>query len=161
MIPVRDKSRVCPIGHSNRPIKDFIGLLWTNQVTKVIDVRTLPRSLHHPQFNLDSLPAPLAVAGIDYLHMPGLGACVKHTSTGRTPCGISLRSVAKRDYMQSADFAENVDRVVELTRSRRCALMCAEAVPWRFLRSMIDHPPRRTGSLGGSSVADKPDQLDS
>lgn len=128
---------VCTIGHSNRPIEDFIGLLWSNEITKVIDVRTMPRSRHNPQFNLDALPASLAAAGIDYAHMPGLGG-LRHAHAGSQNTGwhnASFRGYA--DYMQSADFAENVDQVVALARSQRCALMCAESLPWRCHRSMI------------------------
>ncbi|MDQ2734932.1 MAG: DUF488 domain-containing protein [Pseudomonadota bacterium] len=128
---------VCTIGHSNRPIEDFIGLLWANEVAQVIDVRTIPRSRHNPQFNFDTLPATLTALGIDYLHMPGLGG-LRHARADSPNTGwhnASFRGYA--DYMQSADFAENVDRVVALASAQRCVLMCAEAVPWRCHRSMI------------------------
>ncbi len=131
------ESIVCTIGHSNRPIEDFIGLLWANEVARVLDVRTIPRSRHNPQFNLDSLQASLVAAGIAYTHMSALGglrpAQADSVNTGwHNP---SFRGYA--DYMQSADFAASVDQVVELARAQRCALMCAEAVPWRCHRSMI------------------------
>jgi uncharacterized protein (DUF488 family) len=41
------------------------------------------------------------------------------------------------DYMQSSEFRDNVEQVAELARAERCALMCAEAVPWRCHRSLI------------------------
>jgi uncharacterized protein (DUF488 family) len=125
------------VGHSNRTIEDFIGLLWSNEVAEVIDVRPLARSRHNPQFNLDQLPVSLAAAGIHYLHMAGLGG-LRHTHADSLNVGwhnVSFRGYA--DYMQSAEFAENVDRLVELARSRQCVLMCAEAVPWRCHRSLI------------------------
>ena len=128
---------VCTIGHSNRPIEDFIGLLRDNEVDLVVDVRTIPRSRHNPQFNLEVLPATLAAAGMDYTHMPGLGG-LRHAHADSPNGGwhnASFRGYA--DYMQTADFAENVDSLVALARSQRCALMCAEAVPWRCHRSMI------------------------
>ena len=131
------ESMVCTIGHSNRSIEDFIGLLWLNEVAKVIDVRTIPRSRHNPQFNLDALPASLALAGIDYIHMPGLGG-LRHVHLDSPNMGwhkASFRGYA--DYMQTAEFSENVDQVVKLARTQRCALMCAEAVPWRCHRCMI------------------------
>ncbi|MEO8524892.1 MAG: DUF488 domain-containing protein [Caldimonas sp.] len=140
-VPIRGTSMrdvmVCTIGHSNHPIEDFIGLLWTNEVAQVIDVRTIPRSRHNPQFNLDALAVSLPAAGIDYLHMPGLGG-LRHARADSPNTGwhnASFRGYA--DYMQSADFAENIDRVVALAPAKRCALMCAEAVPWRCHRSMI------------------------
>lgn len=39
--------------------------------------------------------------------------------------------------MQSQEFGDNVQFVAELAGVERCALMCAEAVPWRCHRSMI------------------------
>ena len=128
---------VFTIGHSSRTIEDFIGLLWSNEVAEVIDVRTIPRSRRDPQFNLETLPGSLAVARIDYSRMAGLGG-LRRARTDSPNIGwhnASFRGYA--DYMQSTEFAANVDAVVALARSRQCALMCAEAVPWRCHRSLI------------------------
>jgi uncharacterized protein (DUF488 family) len=54
---------VCTIGHSNRPIKVFLDLLTAKEIARVVDVRTVPRSRHNPQFNRDALPASLAALG--------------------------------------------------------------------------------------------------
>lgn len=132
-----DAPLVCTIGHSNRTLEDFIALLRTNEVARVLDVRTVPRSRHNPQFNRDELPASLAAAGIAYTHVPGLGG-LRHTRVDSPNTGwnnLSFRGYA--DYMQSAEFAENVQYVAELAYKERCVLMCAEAVPWRCHRSMI------------------------
>lgn len=128
---------ICTIGHSNLPIEDFIGLLWSNEVSQVIDVRTMPRSRHNPQFNADTLAASLAAAGIDYLHMAGLGG-LRPTHVGSPNGGwhnASFRGYA--DYMQTAAFAENIEQLVALAHPQRCALMCAEVLPWRCHRSLI------------------------
>jgi uncharacterized protein (DUF488 family) len=128
---------ICTIGHSNRSIEDFIGLLWSNEVSQVIDVRTIPRSRHNPQFNADTLPASLAAAGIAYLHMAGLGG-LRHAHVASLNSGwhkASFRGYA--DYMQTAEFADNIDQLVALAQAQRCVLMCGEAVPWRCHRSMI------------------------
>lgn len=141
---------VFTIGHSSRTIEDFIGLLWSNEVAEVIDVRTIPRSRRDPQFNLETLPGSLAAAGIGYSHMSGLGG-LRHARADSPNIGwhnASFRGYA--DYMQSPEFAANVDAVVALARSRQCALMCAEAVPWRCHRSLIaDALLVRGGTLGG------------
>ncbi|MEO7254686.1 MAG: DUF488 domain-containing protein [Casimicrobium sp.] len=128
---------VCTIGHSNRTIGAFVDLLLANDVARVIDVRTIPRSRHNPQFNLDSLPQSLQAVGIAYEHRPGLGG-LRHalaTSANTGWRNASFRGYA--DYMQTDAFAENVDEVIRIARSERCALMCAEAVPWRCHRSLI------------------------
>jgi uncharacterized protein (DUF488 family) len=128
---------VCTIGHSNRPIEEFIDLLRQNEVECVLDIRTVPKSRHNPQFGQDLLPASLAEAGIAYRHIAGLGG-LRHARKDSLNTGwrnSSFRGYA--DYMQTPEFAENVEAVVELARTTRCVLMCAESVPWRCHRSMV------------------------
>lgn len=74
---------------------------------------------------------------IGYAHLPGLGG-LRHARADSLNTGwnnLSFRGYA--DYMQSPEFAENVQRVAELATMERCVLMCAEAVPWRCHRSLI------------------------
>lgn len=125
------------IGHSNRPIEEFIDLLRRHEVECVLDIRTVPKSRHNPQFAQDALPASLAQAGIGYRHIAALGGLRRPRPD--TPNGgwrnTSFRGYA--DYMQTPEFAENVDAVAELAEHTRVALMCAEAVPWRCHRSLV------------------------
>lgn len=128
---------VLTIGHSTRPLEDFIELLRAHRVTQLIDVRTVPRSRHNPQFNAESLPRALATAHIGYAHAAGLGG-FRHTSADSPNAGwrnLSFRGYA--DYMQTADFAADLTSLIELAQHDRVALMCAEAVPWRCHRSLI------------------------
>lgn len=128
---------VCTIGHSNRSIEDFIGLLRQNGIACLLDIRTVPKSRHNPQFGQDQLPASLAAAGIEYRYLRGLGG-LRHPRKDSPNGGwrnLSFRGYA--DYMQTAEFAANVDAVIELARDKSCALMCAEAVPWRCHRSLV------------------------
>lgn len=132
-----DDKLVCTIGHSNRPLETFLDLLRNNEITHVLDVRTVPRSRHNPQFSQEALPASLASAGIAYTHVPGLGG-LRHARADSVNTGwhnASFRGYA--DYMQTPEFAQQVDAVVELAGAERVVLMCAEAVPWRCHRSMI------------------------
>lgn len=132
-----DAKLVCTIGHSNRPLETFLDLLRSNDISHVLDVRTVPRSRHNPHFDADALPASLAANGIAYSHVPGLGG-LRHARADSANTGwhnLSFRGYA--DYMQTPEFAENIDSVVALARVKRCVLMCAEAVPWRCHRSLI------------------------
>ena len=129
--------RVLTIGHSTRPIEEFLELLSAHGVTQLVDVRTVPRSRHNPQFAAENLPGTLARANVGYAHAPGLGG-FRRSSPDSPNTGwrnLSFRGYA--DYMQSPDFAENLTSLIELSRSDRVALMCAEAVPWRCHRSLI------------------------
>ena len=128
---------VLTIGHSTRSIEEFLRLLKAHGVRRVIDVRTIPRSRHNPQFNRDTLSAALRRARIHYRHMPGLGG-LRHArpdSTNRGWRNASFRGYA--DYMQTATFTRNLDRCIDLAKRERVVLMCAEAVPWRCHRSLI------------------------
>jgi uncharacterized protein (DUF488 family) len=125
------------IGHSNRSIEEFLGILTGHGVELLVDVRTIPRSRYNPQFNLETLPGSLTAAGIEHLHVPGLGG-LRHPRKDSTNTGWrndSFRGYA--DYMQTAEFEQNLRDLLALEAGRRVAIMCAEAVPWRCHRSLI------------------------
>jgi len=100
-------------------------------------VRSVPRSRHNLQFNGDTLPAALDLAGIRYARATGLGGFrrARPESPNMGWRNASFRGFA--DYMQTAEFAENLAGLMELASHERVALKCAEAVPWRCHRSLI------------------------
>jgi len=128
---------VMTIGHSTRTLDEFIGLLQAYAITRVVDVRTIPRSWHNPQFNKDSLPDSLKKAGLSYVHMPRLGG-LRHAKPDSINMGwrnASFRGYA--DYMQTPEFEQNLEKLIQMAKQTRVAIMCAEAVPWRCHRSLI------------------------
>ncbi|QYM78607.1 DUF488 domain-containing protein [Horticoccus luteus] len=137
MDPVTVRPDVYTIGHSIRAIDEFISLLQAHGVTCLVDIRTVPRSRHNPQFNRDTLPLSLTEAHIGYRHCPALGG-LRRTSADSVNKGwrnTSFRGYA--DYMQTPEFAAAISRLIELSKHDRLALMCAEAVPWRCHRSLV------------------------
>lgn len=127
---------VLTIGHSNRPLAEFLEMLKAHAVDVLVDVRTVPRSRYNPQFNREVLPQSLAAEGIEYLHMPGLGG-LRHSHQDSRNTGwrnLSFRGYA--DYMQTAEFKDHVDALLRM-EGRHLAIMCAESVPWRCHRSLI------------------------
>lgn len=128
---------VLTLGHSTRPIEAFVELLRAHHVSQLIDVRTVPRSRHNPQFNTETLPGTLAAVNIGYAHAPGLGGFRRPTPDSPNAGWRNLSFRGYADYMQTADFAANLVGLIELARRDRVALMCAEAVPWRCHRSLI------------------------
>ena len=128
---------VLTIGHSTRAIEDFVRLLDTHGVKRLVDVRTVPRSRHNPQFNKDSLPKSLRSAGIAYTHMQALGG-LRHPRKDSTNLGwrnAGFRGFA--DYMQAPEFQQALENLIATAEKERVAIMCAEAVPWRCHRSLI------------------------
>jgi uncharacterized protein (DUF488 family) len=128
---------VFTIGHSTRSIEDFIALLKAHGVGRVVDVRTIPRSRHNPQFNRDRLSPALHRVRIHYRHMPGLGGLrrARPDSINLAWRNASFRGYA--DYMQTSQFTKALDICMALAKRERVVLMCAEAVPWRCHRSLI------------------------
>lgn len=125
------------VGHSNRRLPEFLDLLKAHGVELLVDVRTIPKSRHNPQFNRETLPRALQTAGIRYQHLPELGG-LRHTrkdSPNTAWKNLSFRGYA--DYMQTPEFTANLEALEELDRSGRVAIMCAESVPWRCHRSLI------------------------
>jgi uncharacterized protein (DUF488 family) len=125
------------IGHSTRALVAFVKLLKSEGVTMVIDIRTIPRSRHNPDYNIETLPESLKAVGIGYQHRPGLGG-LRHSRPNSLNLGWrnpSFRGFA--DYMQTPEFAENVAALINLAGKETVALMCAEAVPWRCHRSLL------------------------
>lgn len=131
------RAAVFTIGHSTRTLDEFIALLKAHAVQRLIDVRTVPRSRHNPQFNRDALPASLQAAGIAYSHDAGLGGfrSTREDSPNRGWRNDSFRGYA--DYMQTPEFAQHLADLIEQAKREQVVLMCAEAVPWRCHRSLI------------------------
>jgi uncharacterized protein (DUF488 family) len=128
---------ILTIGHSTRTLEEFFQLLEVYGVTLLVDVRTVPRSKHNPQFNKETLPTTLKHYGIKYIHMPEIGGLrhPKHDSVNTAWKNSGFRGYA--DYMQTPEFNVNLLKIVALARENRLALMCAEALPWRCHRNLI------------------------
>ncbi len=131
------------IGHSTRTIDEFLALVQESRVESVVDVRRLPGSKRHPQFDQDALASSLRTAGIAYHRAEGL--------TGRRPVSRdapfetnawwqnrSFHNYA--DHALSADFGQALDELRAEGRERRVTVMCSESVWWRCHRRIIaDH----------------------
>jgi len=125
------------IGHSTRTLNEFLDLLNVYSITLLVDVRTIPRSKHNPQFNKETLPVTLKSYGVKYIHMPEIGG-LRHPK--RDSVNIAWKNMGFRgyaDYMQTKEFTDNLLKITALERENCLALMCAEALPWRCHRSLI------------------------
>lgn len=126
------------VGHSTRPIADFIELLQGHSVSLLVDVRTLPRSRHNPQFNGTELAETLRVAGIRYLHCKNLGGLRRPTKDSINAGWRNKSFRGYADYMATEEFSRALDAVLAyIHQGERVALMCAEGAPFRCHRSLI------------------------
>lgn len=128
------------IGHSTRTLDELAALLSEAAVATVVDVRSIPRSRHNPQFNIETLPESLTRFGMGYQHLVELGGR-RHRARGAPPSpntywqNDSFRNYA--DYAMTAGFARGMEKLRELAGRSRCAIMCSEAVWWRCHRRII------------------------
>jgi uncharacterized protein (DUF488 family) len=128
---------VLTVGHSNRPLKEFLRLLQAHGVTLVADVRKMPSSRHNPQFGRDTLPSALLQAGIGYVHMPGLGGLRRRRPDSPNTGWKNASFQGYADYMLTPEFERSLQEILRRGGEGRVALLCAEAVPWRCHRSLI------------------------
>jgi uncharacterized protein (DUF488 family) len=128
------------IGHSTRSVAELVALLRQVSIELLVDVRSVPRSRTNPQFNAEALPQPLAVAGIRYRRLAGLGGLRGPRKDGTPSPNTLWRNEAFRnyaDYAATGAFRAGLDELVVLARDARCAIMCAEALWWRCHRRII------------------------
>jgi uncharacterized protein (DUF488 family) len=125
------------IGHSTHEIGAFIALLQAHGIETLTDIRTIPKSRHNPQYGQDALKASLGEHRIAYLYMEDLGGLrrARKDSPNGGWRNSSFRGYA--DYMQTEEFREALESLIETGQERRTAIMCAEAVPWRCHRSLV------------------------
>lgn len=131
---------VFTIGHSTRPLEAFVALLRKGGVSMVIDVRKMPRSRTNPQYNADVLPGHLEACQIGHRYIPQLGGFRGQAPQVAPDVNALWRNRSFHnyaDYALTPPFREGLEALLQLAETRRCAIMCAEAVWWRCHRRII------------------------
>lgn len=132
--------RYFTIGHSNRDLETFTGMLREAQIRLVADVRSFPRSRTNPQFNSDTLPEALAPLQIGYRHFPGLGGRRSSEPEVMPATNAYWQNQSFHNYADHAlgqSFQESFARLLTIGDKTRTVLMCSEAVWWRCHRRII------------------------
>ena len=125
------------IGHSTRPLDDFLGLLEREGVRSLVDVRTFPGSRRYPHFNREALAAALRERGVAYSHAPALGG--RRRPRPDSP-NVAWRNEGFRgyaDHMATPEFRAALSGLLDAAAATPTTVMCSEAVPWRCHRSLI------------------------
>jgi len=131
------KILVYTVGHSNRPIDEFLKLLKRNLVTLVADIRSIPGSGYNPQYNSVTLAHTLRINGIGYVRLEDLGG---YLSPARESPNDGLGDDhfrAYADYMLTDAFRRALEKFLDLARKETVAAMCSEAFPGRCHRQFF------------------------
>jgi uncharacterized protein (DUF488 family) len=126
------------VGHSNRDLGTFVGLLAGAGIGGVADVRRFPGSRLHPHFGAEALRESLAAAGIGYEHVAAMGGRRGRRAAGSPNDGWRVEAFnAFADHMATPEFVEALDALIRRAESSRTAILCSEALPWRCHRRLI------------------------
>jgi uncharacterized protein (DUF488 family) len=123
------------IGHSTHPIETFLGLLATNHVTAIGDVRSEPFSRRRPEYNREALNATLAAHGIAYVFLG--------RELGARPRDDAMYLDGRVHYRLLASaprFAAGIARLQEGAARFQVALLCAEGEPLNCHRTLLVAP---------------------
>jgi uncharacterized protein (DUF488 family) len=125
------------VGHGTRPIEEFLAILGTAGIRRVVDVRAMPGSRRHPQFGQDALAASLESRAVGYVWRKDLGG---RRAPRPDSAHVALRNDAFRgyaDHMQTEEFRSSVSWLIDTSRDAPTAIMCAESLWWRCHRRLI------------------------
>jgi uncharacterized protein (DUF488 family) len=137
---VSDLPPIFTIGHSTRSIAEFVDVLRSGPADLVVDVRTVPKSRHNPQYNEEVLGEELAPYQLGYTRIAGLGGL-----RGKSPeIASEINGLWRNqsfhnyaDYALSGEFTAALDELESIASERSAVIMCAEAVWWRCHRRII------------------------
>jgi uncharacterized protein (DUF488 family) len=133
------------IGHSTRPLDEFLALLAQHRIEAVADVRRFPASRRCPQYGRLELQASLERDQLDYRWLPTLGGRRRPVPDSPNTAWRNASFRGYADYMQTPEFAAGLEQLLDLARRLRTTLLCAESVWWRCHRSMIADALRARG----------------
>ncbi len=121
------------VGHSNHSIEKFINLLKSNNIDKIIELRSVPKSKYCPHFNKQQLIYELSINEISYLDMGKyLGGRPDDKSVLNMDNRIEENLIEKKDWYNNA-----VKQLIEISSKTNVAIMCSEENPNNCHRGYI------------------------
>jgi uncharacterized protein (DUF488 family) len=125
------------VGHSTRTAENFKEILVAHRIEILVDVRTFPGSRRYPQFNKSALSESLASADIVYQHEPRLGGRRTPRKDSHNTAWRNAQFRGYADHMETDEFDAGIKELLELARTSRTTVMCAESLWWKCHRSLI------------------------
>jgi uncharacterized protein (DUF488 family) len=126
---------IATIGYEKSSLEDFIATLLTSQVQVLVDVRQLPLS-RRKGFSKRALGEALNDAGIEYVHLKGLGDPKEGRDAAKAGNhGEFLRIFAA--HMKTKEFKAAIERVIPFAEGKKSCLMCYERDPEKCHRKLV------------------------
>ena len=131
------EKQIWTIGHSTKPLEEFLELLHTHAIEVLADVRRFPGSRKYPHFLKEAMEESLPESGIGYRHFPALGGRRKPENNSRNTVWRNKAFKGYADYMATDSFQEGLESLLETAAEKSTAMMCSEVLWWRCHRSLI------------------------
>jgi hypothetical protein len=113
------------IGHSNHALEICVELLKTHEIALIADVRSSPYARYAVHFAGPALARELAAHGIGYIYLG--------KELGGRPEGAQFYDdqghVLYSELAASPEFQRGLEKLLELARAHKTALLCAEEDP--------------------------------
>lgn len=122
-IPNQSEILIYTIGHSSRHLKEFVEILRTYNIEAIADVRRFPTSRKFPHFSREILQSLLSIFEIEYYWL------------GKELGGF--RSGGYEKYIDTPEFLDGINKLLNLARKKVVAIMCAESLWFRCHRRFI------------------------
>lgn len=127
---------VATIGYQGATVASFLQALTDVRIELLVDVRAVAGS-RLPGFSKTPLAANLRGAGIDYLHLPGLGTPAPGRAAARAGRHEEMRAIYL-EHLRTHEARAELEALADIIRSgRRVCLLCFEADPAHCHRSLV------------------------
>lgn len=127
-----DKKDLYTVGYTQFSLEEFAQVLNKFGVTAVADVRSVPYSSFHSDYNSRNLKNYLRCSGIEYVYLG------EHFGARFPDKSVYVDGVAMYDKIARHElFVKGVDRLISGSRNYTIALMCAEKDPINCHRAIL------------------------
>ena len=125
------------IGHSTHSLEEFIAILRSFHIERLVDIRMFPGSRRYPHFNKGALEASMPEANVKYCHMVSLGGRRKPKPDSKNTGWRLAAFRGYADYMETESFRNNIKELEDIAIKERTVYMCSEAVWWSCHRALV------------------------
>jgi uncharacterized protein (DUF488 family) len=127
---------VATIGYEGATVQGFLAALREARIEMLVDVRAVAMS-RRPGFAKTRLAGNLDQAGIEYLHLRGLGTPADGRAAARAGRHEEMHRIF-REHLATPVAQTDLETLVSIVASgKRVSLMCFEADPRHCHRSIV------------------------
>lgn len=131
-----NRPTLATIGYESVAVPEFLATLRDAGIELLVDVRAVAGS-RRAGYAKTALAANLASAGIEYLHLRGLGTPKEGRIAARAGRHAEMHAIF-REHLATPEAQADLEVLADIVRAgRRTCLLCLEADPTHCHRSLV------------------------